>query len=279
MRCLGLLLTFLSLTPVLAQAPALDQTQPDPVARAYLDALAKWDPEAAARCLDPATEGRGLARFLQHEMPPEASLDQMLTEMLLLPVSKRVQYAPGEMVMDGDTARLTVVATVTVPQTLVLRKGADGKWIVDLEASAMASTGLGAPVMLEGLARSEQTECLSNLKQLALAVLMWAQDHDEVLPPAKDWGKELYPYLKNEELFRCPAAADLQGGYAYNADIAGRKLAEIADPAATVLFYESTLGQLDAADRGESQPRPGRHNGGNARAYVDGHVKWLGENQ
>jgi hypothetical protein len=278
MRALLLLLVLLPLTVARAQAP-LDQTQPDPVARAYLDALTKWDPEAAARCLDPATEGRGLPRFLQRELRPEASFDQVLTEMLLLPLSKRVQYVPGEMVMDGDTARLTVVATVTVPQTLVLRKGAEGKWIVDLEASAMASTGLGASVMLEGLALSEQTECLSNLKQLALAVLMWAQDHDEVLPPAKDWGKELFPYLKNEEVFRCPAVPGLECGYAYNADIAGRKLAEIADPAATVLFYESTLGQLDAADRGESQPRPGRHNGGNARAYVDGHGKWLAENQ
>jgi prepilin-type processing-associated H-X9-DG protein len=103
---------------------------------------------------------------------------------------------------------------------------------------------------------------------------MWSQDHDETLPPAKGWAKELEPYLRNLELFRCPGARNLTCGYAFNLDVAGKRLADIERPSETVLFYESTLGSLDAADKGESQPQPGRHNGGNNLAYVDGHVRW-----
>lgn len=61
-------------------------------------------------------------------------------------------------------------------------------------------------------------------------------------------------------------------GYSYNLDVAGKRLSEIQDPVGTVLFHESTLGAMDAADTGQSQPRPGRHAGANNKAYVDGHA-------
>ncbi len=258
------------------QAPPLDQTRPDLVAKAYLAALAAGDAEAAVRCLDPATEGRAAPKLLEGAIPKDPSLDQLMTEFLLLPASRQVRYAPGGLVQDGDTARLSVVATVTLPQTLVLRRGADGKWVVDLLQSSKASTGRQEPTILRGIERPEPAAgavCMSNLKQLALAVLMWSQDHHNTLPPAANWAKELDPYLKNMKVFACPAAPDLQCGYAYNVAVAGKMTAEIARPSDTVLFYESTLGSLDAADKGESQPRPGRHEGGNHLAYVDGHVQ------
>jgi prepilin-type processing-associated H-X9-DG protein len=258
--------------PLAAQAPPFDPTKPDEVAKAYLDACEKWDAEAALRCLNPETDARDL-RAVVEEAPKGSLPEQLLTEMLLYPLWRHVKFVPGELTVEGDTARLPVVVTVTLPQTLILRKDADGKWVVDLRQSITSSTGLPEPEMLRAVGA---TDCLSNLKQLAVAALMWAQDHDEVLPPAANWGPELLPYLKNDQVFRCPEAPELACGYAYNLEVAGRKLADIAQPAEAVLFYESTIGRLDAADKGESQPQPGRHQGANNLAYVDGHAKWLG---
>jgi len=262
-------------TAVWSQGPEPDRSRPEAVAKAYLEALAKGDGEAALRCLDPATEGRGAGKLLKDVAGKGASMEQMLTEVLLLPVGTQVQYEGGELVRDGDSARLAVMATLALPQTLVLRKAADGTWFVDLTQSAKASTGLEQPLVLRDLARPAPDDCMSHLKQLALAVLMWAADHGDTLPPAKSWGSELQPYLRDLKVCRCPAAPDLACGYSYNLEVAGRKLASIQRPAETVLFYESGLGSLDAADRGESQPRPGRHNGGTNRAFVDGHVQFV----
>jgi len=44
-----------------------------------------------------------------------------------------------------------------------------------------------------------------------------------------------------------------------------------------VLLFESTDGKKNASDRGESLPRPGRHNGGTDYALADGYVKWVSD--
>jgi hypothetical protein len=74
-----------------------------------------------------------------------------------------------------------------------------------------------------------------------------------------------------------PKLAELVCGYSYNLAIASKRLGDIPNPAETVLFYESTLNKLNAADRGESEPKPGRHSGGNCRAYVDAHAQWVAQ--
>src|SRR5579883_1662217 len=67
------------------------------------------------------------------------------------------------------------------------------------------------PVFAQARSKARQTACISNMKQISLAVLMYAQDYDEGGPPkrdflnASDWfsGKELLwkdkvqPYIKN----------------------------------------------------------------------------------
>jgi prepilin-type processing-associated H-X9-DG protein len=257
-----------------AQVAKFDPTKPDAVARAYFAACEKPDLDAVTQCLDPKVEAVDVRHFMENELPKEFRPDQLLMEMLLLPSSEHAKYALGEMKVEGDAARMPLTVTVTLPLTMVMHKGPDGNWIVDLRKSMTASTGLAEPITLRGVGQAQQEACLSNLKQLGLAMMMWAQDHDEVLPPAENWTQELMPYLKNDQVFRCPGAPDQQCGYAYNLALAGRKLGDIPNPAETVLFYETTLGMPSPADLGESQPKPGRHNAGNSVAYTDGHVRW-----
>lgn len=104
---------------------------------------------------------------------------------------------------------------------------------------------------------------------------MYAQDHDEVLPPADKWQDEIWPYLKNEQLFRCPAAPQLECGYAFNATLSKKPLGAIDDPAGTILFTESDQAGRNIAVDPAEKPNPARHNGGTNVAYTDGHCKWL----
>lgn len=63
------------------------------------------------------------------------------------------------------------------------------------------------PVFAQARAKARQTACLSNLKQLGLAYMMYAQDYDEVsphIPDDADWWVMIYPYHKNVNLIQCP---------------------------------------------------------------------------
>lgn len=80
------------------------------------------------------------------------------------------------------------------------------------------------PVFAQARAKARQTSCLSNLKQIGLATLMYAQDYDETWPlmvatgfstPGNvlfndaRWVMELVqPYAKNARIFVCPGDPD-----------------------------------------------------------------------
>jgi prepilin-type N-terminal cleavage/methylation domain-containing protein/prepilin-type processing-associated H-X9-DG protein len=86
------------------------------------------------------------------------------------------------------------------------------------------------PVFAQAREKARQTSSLSNLKQLGLAFLMYAQDYDEILPPAHNdgpagtttpdnygafrWPWLTLPYVKTMPLYRSPSdGRDLAGAY------------------------------------------------------------------
>jgi prepilin-type N-terminal cleavage/methylation domain-containing protein/prepilin-type processing-associated H-X9-DG protein len=78
------------------------------------------------------------------------------------------------------------------------------------------------PVFARARAKARQTSCVSNVKQLALGLNMYAQDYDEAFPawywdqsfhPDGNvnpnsahtvWWNAIYPYVKNNQIFVCP---------------------------------------------------------------------------
>ena len=80
------------------------------------------------------------------------------------------------------------------------------------------------PVFAQARGKARQISCLSNLKQIGLGTLMYAQDYDETMPPAvtthaespshvvdpdSRWTIELvYPYIKNLQIYNCPSDPD-----------------------------------------------------------------------
>lgn len=128
----------------------------------------------------------------------------------------------------------------------------------------------------EDFAKAQRAASLSNLRQLALGVILYEQDHDKRMPDAAHWVDEIMPYVKTEAIFHDPSAlASEKWSYAYNRALSHQPLAALDAPARTVLLFESNLGVRNASDAGQSAPRPGRHLGGTDYAFADGHAKWV----
>ncbi|MDX1935300.1 MAG: DUF1559 domain-containing protein [Capsulimonadales bacterium] len=80
------------------------------------------------------------------------------------------------------------------------------------------------PVFAQAREKARQTSCLSNVKQIGLGMMMYAQDYDEVIsrnahpdPPrvpegahftncsTPRWMDVINPYIKNLDIFNCPS--------------------------------------------------------------------------
>jgi len=91
------------------------------------------------------------------------------------------------------------------------------------------------PVFAQARAKARQAACLSNLKQIGVGIMMYAQDYDEILPGnqftapnnaqgdagaasisdigfmdtntakvGRNWGRDIQPYVKNTTIYKCP---------------------------------------------------------------------------
>ena len=64
------------------------------------------------------------------------------------------------------------------------------------------------PVFAQARAKARQTACLSNMKQIGTATMMYAQDYDESVGRKWwNWHVDLEPYVKNDGIFSCPGSA------------------------------------------------------------------------
>ncbi|HLV81448.1 MAG TPA: DUF1559 domain-containing protein [Chthonomonadaceae bacterium] len=72
------------------------------------------------------------------------------------------------------------------------------------------------PVFSQAREKARQTSCLSNSRQIGLAIQMYADDHDEGFPctcmqgmmmttDPQDWVTAVTPYVKNSGVFHCPS--------------------------------------------------------------------------
>ena len=180
------------------------------------------------------------------------------------------------------------------------------------------------PVFAQARDKARSIACLSNMKQVGTAMQMYVQDYDERLffrsttnvdltrihaattgNPLK-WWNMLMPYVKNNQLYKCPSdapklVADSNGNlviprsYAAAASAESLALAQIDKPVDTIVITEAwsrdgagslinTETWLEAFD-GDMAPdplRPGsmlkyanRHQSGMNCTFFDGHAKWL----
>ncbi len=117
------------------------------------------------------------------------------------------------------------------------------------------------PVFAKAREKARQTACLSNEKQIGLALLQYAQDYNEYMTPdfngsGVPWGALVQPYIKSTAVFACPSNPeshsvlatqnpDIPVSYAANLwGISGYQLVgihTITSPSQHVLVAESNM--------------------------------------
>jgi prepilin-type N-terminal cleavage/methylation domain-containing protein/prepilin-type processing-associated H-X9-DG protein len=91
------------------------------------------------------------------------------------------------------------------------------------------------PVFARARENARRASCMSNLKQIGLAMMQYSQDYDERLPNndyafnttgTLNWDEEIFPYVKNVQIFQCPSASGTSSASStqYNQDITGTSL-------------------------------------------------------
>jgi len=64
------------------------------------------------------------------------------------------------------------------------------------------------PVFAQAREKARQTTCLSNLKQLGLAMMQYNEDNDEKFTGSdyygQGWAEAIYPYIKSTGVYTCP---------------------------------------------------------------------------
>ncbi len=154
------------------------------------------------------------------------------------------------------------------------------------------------PVFAQARAKARQTTCTSNLRQIGLALTMYAEDYDGCLPLANEYpaappapsgaDPEQYqgppgimdviePYVKNRQIFRCPSDTDkmweIQGtSYDYGY---GSLDADVPMPVQTI-DSPWNLSPSSAILAGDYSPD--WHTKGPVVVYADGHVKVVKRN-
>ncbi len=168
------------------------------------------------------------------------------------------------------------------------------------------------PVFAKAREKARQSSCASNVKQLTLAGLQYAQDYDERYKFGWNannlqWCTVWRPYVKSDQLFYCPSRGTAGGGYATVCESGGgtfgiggyQAMASFLDPAGTIMVSEINAGGPNAnggigGDRAcppwhtaqyHNYYAPAvyppalawftRHNEGSNYSFIDGHVKWM----
>lgn len=129
------------------------------------------------------------------------------------------------------------------------------------------------PVFAKAREKARQASCVSNLKQLSLAILMYTQDYDEEFPPDYVWMQQpapgggdtadntidrwtypgwwcyqwqlvVYPYTMSHQIDRCPdSPADAGSSAWYNY---GANTAIIGDPYGTSGYHPMNDSQIQS---------------------------------
>ena len=199
------------------------------------DTMTEWQalgalPEFAAQCTAPAAA------------PPFAS-GATASKISGLARASLVLGALG--LLCGITAPVGLVLGIVA---LVKMKNSQGR----LSGTRLAIYGIAVsllglliwlPVLVKEREHAQMETCVNNMKQLNLAAISYANEHNDQLPPATNWCDTIQPNVVSARVFQCPSGdRRSRSHYAINTKLAGVQLKKITNPATTVLFFESDGG-------------------------------------
>jgi len=160
------------------------------------------------------------------------------------------------------------------------------------------------PVFARARENARRASCLSNEKQIGLGMMQYLQDYDEhymVQDENTDylWYEPLQPYIKSDQLFRCPSktpdGSGAKSDYLINGLVAhGDSDATFQNSAQQITVSERAdgVGDIDYHPWGADNNAPtltnmpeegefndaieaSRHFDGSNYLFADGHAKWM----
>ncbi len=117
------------------------------------------------------------------------------------------------------------------------------------------------PVFARAREKARQSTCTSNNRQIAASILMYTQDHEELLPNSTSVWTDL---KMDPGVMVCPTAGkNLVVGYIYNPAISAMSIGDplLGDPSAKWMTVD-----------GENSNKSFRHSGKAVTSFLDGHV-------
>ena len=141
--------------------------------------------------------------------------------------------------------------------------------------------GMLLPTLSNAREKARATVCLSNLKQMGFAFIMYVQDNDECLPPHSVagityWTEAIKPYGGEILVDKCPDYRGTQVSYGVNKHLGdtGKKINYFIRPSKAPLVFD-TKGKSAGDEDDLSNWLDDRHSGGTNFCFVDSHAAWV----
>lgn len=158
------------------------------------------------------------------------------------------------------------------------------------------------PVFGRARENARRSSCASNMRQLGLGVLQYAQDYDERYPSVRgtsagpgNWGQVIYPYVKSTQIYACPSnpdtskrtlgwnettagAVQVPESYGMNNRLQNMSLAAVESSAQKIIFgelyvYSPEIGNRAWVNTEWSTRCFAKHLGTWNLTFADGHAK------
>jgi prepilin-type processing-associated H-X9-DG protein len=144
-------------------------------------------------------------------------------------------------------------------------------------AAVIVLGAITVPMFAQAREAARRAHCASNTKSAAMALMLYAQDYDERLPPAEQWQTRVRPNLPpGADPFRCPTTTT-GASLAYNSRLSRKRVAEIVSTSRQPGVFDSSATTPEPADpltSFEARHRSKDGPVGNV-GFLDGSVKSL----
>ncbi len=122
------------------------------------------------------------------------------------------------------------------------------------------------PVFAKAREKARQTTCSSNQRQIATSCLMFAQDHNELLPKTTTVWTDI---KVDPGILKCTSAGSLSNGYGYFEGNDGKAIGRISIPTLQPISADCATSATGIQCWTDADPR---HSSNVVVSYVDGHV-------